>query len=184
VINTGWTRSKLMGPAIDGAKEGHTLDARTFTLLYAADFADRLEFEILPALKAGFIVVADRYIYTAFARDVVRGQNRRWVRDLFGFSVLPDLVFYLDITPEALMPRILNGEGFSYWESGMDLRLADNIYDNCLAYQRRVIAELRRMAREFDFITVDASGTRESTQRVIRRRVGKLLEELRRERGE
>lgn len=184
VISTGWTRSKLMGPAIDHAKAGHTLDGRTFTLLYAADFADRLEMEILPALKAGFIVLADRYVYTAFARDVVRGQNRRWVRELFGFAVQPDLVFYLDIEPEQLMRRILNGEGFSYWESGMDMRLADNIHDSCLAYQTRVIAELRRMAEEFGFVTVPAAGTRESAQRVIRRHVRKLLTTLRKERGE
>jgi dTMP kinase len=182
VINTGWTRSKMMGPTIDNAKAGHTLDARTFTLLYAADFADRLEFEVIPALKAGFVVVADRYVYTAFARDVVRGQDRRWVRDLFGFAVVPNLVLYLDITAETLMPRILNGGGMTYWESGMDLRLADNIYDSCLAYQKRLITEFRRMAKEFSFVMVDASGTREATQRAIRKPIQKVLDEMSRER--
>lgn len=178
VINTGWTRSKLLGPAIDRAKAGHTLDVRTFSLLYAADFAERLELEIIPALKAGFVVVADRYVYAAFARDVVRGADPQWVRELFGFALEPDLVVYMDISPEELMPRILNGAGMTYWESGMDLRLASEIYDSCFIYQTRLIEEFRRMADEFGFSVVNARGAREVTQRAIRRRVQPVLDEM------
>ncbi len=87
VVTTGWTRSPLMGKAIDEAKSGHTLNVNTFSLLYAADFADRLEHEIIPALRSGFVVLADRYIYTAFARSAVRGANRQWIRKVFGFAI-------------------------------------------------------------------------------------------------
>lgn len=183
VVSTGWTRSALMGPTIDRAKSGHTLDARTFSLLYAADFADRLELQILPALRAGFVVVADRYVYTAFARDAIRGADPGWVRELFGFALEPDLVIYMDIDIDVLMPRILNGKGCTYWESGMDLKLADSIYDNCVEYQNRVLGEFRRMVDEFGFDVVNASGTRENTQRAIRRRVQKLLKEMAAERA-
>jgi len=182
VINTGWTRSKMLGPAIDEAKAGHTLGPRTFSLLYAADFADRLELQVLPALKAGFVVVADRYVYTAFARDVVRGQDPQWVRELFGFAIEPDLVIYLDISPEQLMPRILNGKGMTYWESGMDLKLADNIYDSCMEYQRRVLQCFDAMAKEYGFEVVDASGPRERTQQAIRKRVQPVLDAMVKER--
>jgi len=178
VINTGWTRSPLMGPTITTAKEGHTLDERTFSLLYAADFADRLELQVLPALKAGFVVVADRYVYTAFARDAVRGADPQWVRELFGFALVPDLVIYLDITVDKLMPRILNGKGMTYWESGMDLRLSDNIYDSCVLYQARITEEFRSMAKDFGFSVVNAAGPRETTQRAIRRKVQVLLDEM------
>jgi dTMP kinase len=167
-----------MGPTITNAKEGHTLDERTFSLLYAADFADRLELQVLPALKAGFVVVADRYVYTAFARDAVRGADPRWVRELFGFALVPDLVIYLDITVDKLMPRILNGKGMTYWESGMDLKLSDNIYDSCILYQARIAEEFRSMAKEFGFSVVNAAGPRETTQKAIRRKIQVLLDEM------
>src|SRR3972149_5525409 len=97
VMTTGWTRSPLMGKAIDEAKSGHTLNVNTFSLLYAADFSDRLEHEIIPALKAGFVVLADRYVYTAFARAIVRGADREWIQQVFGYALEPDTVFYMKI---------------------------------------------------------------------------------------
>ena len=97
VMETGWTRSKLVGKTIGDAKEGHWLNPLTYTLLYTTDFADRLENEIIPALKAGYIVLADRYIFTAFARTKLRNVSPQWIRDLFGFAIVPDLVFYLKI---------------------------------------------------------------------------------------
>ena len=120
VVTTGWTRSPLMGNLIDAAKEGHALSTMTFSLLYAADFADRLEHEIIPALKAGFVVLADRYIYTAFARSAVRGADREWIRKLFGFALEPDAVFYMKIDIENLIPRVINTETLMehYWEDG------------------------------------------------------------------
>ncbi len=170
VITTGWTRSSLMKKAIDDAKQGHNLNVNTFSLLYSADFADRLEHEIIPALKAGFIVLADRYIYTAFARDAVRGADRDWVRKIFGFALEPDFVFYLKVTIEDLIPRVINsvtlnqryweeqaGEGMDYWESGMDLKLGDDFYDSFVEYQKRILDEFDLMSKEFNFRVVDAS---------------------------
>src|SRR5207247_3279815 len=97
VTNTGWTRSPLLSETINEAKAGHELTVTTFSLLYAADFADRLENEIIPALRAGFIVIADRYMYTAFARNMVMGADPIWTRDLFGFALNPDPVLYLEV---------------------------------------------------------------------------------------
>jgi dTMP kinase len=111
VVETGWTRSELIGPTIDLAKSSNTLNKLTFVLLYATDFADRLEKEIIPALKAGFIVLSDRYIFTALARAGVRGIDRQWTRNLFGFAIAPHLVFYLRIDEKTLIRRVLRARG-------------------------------------------------------------------------
>src|SRR6188474_3682216 len=107
VVETGWTRSELMQPTIELAKASNTLNKLTFVLLYATDFADRLEKEIIPALKAGFIVLSDRYIYTAMARAGVRGVDKTWIRNLYGFAIVPHLVFYLRIDEKTLIRRVL-----------------------------------------------------------------------------
>src|SRR5215475_13278866 len=107
VVETGWTRSPLMQPTIELAKASNTLNKLTFVLLYACDFADRLEKEIIPALKAGFVVLADRYIYTAIARAGVRGVDSQWIRRMYGFAIAPHLVFYLRIDAQALVRRVL-----------------------------------------------------------------------------
>src|SRR5512145_730511 len=124
VIETGWTRSTLMQPTIDLAKASNTLNKLTFVLLYATDFADRLEKEVIPALKAGFIVLSDRYIFTALARAGVRGVDRPWLRELYGFAIAPHLVFYLKTDVETLITRVLSARGMDFWESGMDMKLA------------------------------------------------------------
>src|SRR6202048_1971035 len=156
VRNNGWTRSPLLHETIEEAKAGHQLTVTTFSLLYAADFADRLEHEILPALQAGFIVIADRYMYTAFARNTVMGAEPGWTRDLFGMALVPDLVFYLDIDVETLIPRVVQGKGMDYWESGMHLALGSDMFDSFQRYQRRLIGEYQRLAAEFGFATIDA----------------------------
>ena len=143
VIETGWTRSELMQPTIELAKSSNTLNKLTFVLLYATDFADRLEKEIIPALKAGFIVLSDRYIYTALARAGVRGVDRTWIRNLYGFAIAPHLVFYLKIDEKTLIRRVLQARGMDYWESGMDLKLGDDIYDSFRAYQNGAAAGVR-----------------------------------------
>src|SRR3954466_15641324 len=107
VIETGWTRSKLVGQAITDAKMGHSLHRLTYCLMYATDLADRLEYQILPALRSGFVVLADRYIYPAIARGISRGAEHDWLRDLFSFAVAPDLVFYLRLAVQDLVPRVL-----------------------------------------------------------------------------
>src|SRR6187455_3667212 len=111
VIETGWTRSELMAPTIELAKSSNTLNKLTFVLLYACDFADRLEKEVIPALKAGFIVLADRYIYTAIARATVRGVDSQWIRRLYGFAIAPHLVFYLKVDVDTLIRRVLSARG-------------------------------------------------------------------------
>jgi dTMP kinase len=130
VVETGWTRSELMQPTIDLAKSSNTLNKLTFVLLYATDFADRLEKEIIPALKAGFIVLSDRYIFTALARAGVRGVDRTWMRNLYGFAIAPHQVFYLKIDEKTLIRRVLQSRGMDYWESGMDMKLGDDIYES------------------------------------------------------
>jgi len=188
VVTTGWTRSPLLAETIDEAKKGHTLNVDTFSLLYAADFADRLENEIIPALRAGFVVLADRYVYTAFARSIVRGADRRWIRKVFGFALRPDVVFYMKITIDNLVPRVISaqkltkryweeqsGEGMDYWESGMDLRLGEDVYDSFIEYQKRILVEFNRMSRQFGFIEVDAAKNFNITNRILKQGILSLL---------
>ena len=175
VSNTGWTRSPLLAETINEAKAGHQLTVVTFSLLYAADFADRIEHQIIPALGAGFIVIADRYMYTAFARNMVMGADPAWTRDLFGFALVPDLVLYLEIDVEHLVPRVLEGKGMDYWESGMHLALGTDIFDSFQRYQRRLIEEYNALAREFGFISVDARRPVEAIQADLREHIAAYL---------
>lgn len=175
VVNTGWTRSPLLAETINEAKAGHELNVTTFSLLYAADFADRLENQIIPALKAGFIVVADRYMYTAFARNAVMGADPDWTRKLFGFAVVPDLVMYLQIDVKHLVPRVLESKGMDYWESGMHLKLGSDIFDSFRRYQARILREYDAMSDEFDFVTVDARQPIDDIQRALRDTIGRYL---------
>jgi dTMP kinase len=177
VIETGWTRSELMSPTIDLAKSSNTLNKLTFVLLYATDFADRLEKEIIPALKAGFIVLSDRYIFTALARAGVRGVDRTWIRNLYGFAIAPHLVFYLRIDEKTLIRRVLQSRGMDYWESGMDLKLGDDIYESFRAYQRAVLKEYASMADEFTFRILDARRKVDVIQDELRRQIAAFLAE-------
>ena len=176
VVETGWTRSPLMQPTIDLAKSSNTLNKLTFVLLYACDFADRLEKEIIPALKAGFIVLADRYIYTAIARAGVRGVDSQWIRRLYGFAIAPHLVFYLRIDVDTLARRVLEAGGMEYWEAGMDMKAADDIYDNFRTYQRQLLKEYSTMADEFGFRVLDGRKSVNNIQEELRRQVGEFLE--------
>jgi len=180
VANTGWTRSPLLSETINEAKAGHELTVTTFSLLYAADFADRLENEIIPALRAGFIVIADRYMYTAFARNAVMGADHEWTRELFGYALVPDLVLYLKLDLEHLVPRVLEGKGMDYWESGMHLALGSDIFESFRRYQTRLIREYNRLAKEFRFVTVDARRPVESIQADLRRHISGYLSRSRR----
>jgi dTMP kinase len=175
VVNTGWTRSPLLAETINEAKAGHELNVTTFSLLYAADFADRLENQIIPALRAGFIVVADRYMYTAFARNAVMGADPEWTRKLFGFAVVPDLVMYLKIDVKHLVPRVLESKGMDYWESGMHLKLGSDIFDSFRRYQARILREYERMTEEFGFVTVDAQQPVDAIQQELRTTIGRYL---------
>jgi dTMP kinase len=168
VMTTGWTRSNLMSKTIEVAKAGNILDRWSLSLLYATDFADRLEHQIIPALRSGFVVLADRYIFTALARDFVRSADRKWIRDVFGFALIPDLVCYLRIDVETLALRVIETTGMNYWESGMDLRLGTDLYDSFKKYQSLLIEEFDKMALEFRFNVVDARKSPEEIQNELR----------------
>jgi dTMP kinase len=175
VASTGWTRSPLLSGTINEAKAGHELNVITFSLLYAADFADRLENEIIPALQAGFVVLADRYMYTAFARNTAMGADPAWSRSLFGFALVPDLVLYLRIDVNSLIPRVLGGKGMDYWESGMHLALGSDMFDSFRNYQTRLIREYNALAREFRFTTIDARQPIADIQTQLRNHIRRFL---------
>ena len=175
VVTTGWTRSNLMSRTIEVAKQGNILDRWSFSLLYATDFADRLEHQIIPALRSGFVVLADRYIYTAFARDFVRSGDRTWIRDVFGFAIVPDLVCYLRIDVDTLALRVLETGGMNYWESGMDLKLGADLYDSFKKYQASLIEEFDKMAEEFHFEVVDARKPPDEIQEALRTTIQPIL---------
>lgn len=180
VITTGWTRSNLMSKTIEAAKAGNILDHWSLSLLYATDFADRLEHQVIPALRSGFVVLADRYIYTALARDFVRSGDRNWIRDVFGFALIPDLVCYLRIDVETLALRVIETTGMNYWESGMDLRLGADLYDSFKKYQSLLIKEFDKMAEEFHFNVVDARKSPEEIQEELRGHILPVLQNSKR----
>lgn len=157
VSSSGLRRSMLAGKGIDEAKRGHTLGDLTMTLFYAADFADRLERDIIPALRAGFVVLTDRYIYSLIARAEVRGLDKEWVRRCMGFALVPDAIFYLRTDVEHLMPRVLTSRGFDYWESGMDFLGYSDYYTSFTVYQNKMLAAFDRLGDEFGFYSIDAT---------------------------
>jgi len=157
VSDTGLKRSPLTGTGMNAAKMGNTFTPMTMSLFYAADFADRLENQIIPALKAGFIVLSDRYFYSIMARDIVRGADPQWARKVYGFALKPDLIIYLKADIETLVSRIVHGRGFDYWEAGMDIRKSDNLYDSFYIYQSELIKQFEIMSAEYGFLTINAS---------------------------
>jgi dTMP kinase len=142
---------------LDAAKLGNTFSPLTMSLFYATDFADRLENQIIPALEAGFYVLSDRYFYSTIARDVVRGADPDWARKLYNFALKPDIVFLLKSDVQTLVKRVVSGRGFDHWESGMDIRCADNLYDSFCIYQGALIEQFAVMSKEFNFVEVDAT---------------------------
>lgn len=178
VMETGWTRSKLVGQAITDAKEGHSLNRLTYCMMYATDLADRMEYQIIPALKSGFIVLADRYVYTAIARGIVRGADKGWLHDLYGFAVVPDLIFYLKLGVHDLVPRVLQSGKMNYWESGMDMNYGDDLYDSFMAYQGALVEQFDLIAEEEGFVTVDARSSPGAIQTELRRVVSRYLRDV------
>jgi dTMP kinase len=152
----GLKRSTLVSGELDEAKRGNIVSQRTLSLFYATDFADQLENVILPGLRAGYIVLADRYIYTLMARDRVRGVESAWLKNLYGMALVPDAVFYLQVSPENLVQRNFAKDfGLDYWESGMDLGFSRDIFFSFVEYQKRIIATFQDMQREYGFTIVD-----------------------------
>lgn len=172
-----WKSSALISTAIDKAKSKNALNTITFSLLYATDLADRLNRVIVPALKAGFVVIADRYYYTAFARDVVRGADAPWVRELYGFAPAPDLVFYLQMPLDDLLRRIVTLRGgLDFYESGRDIGMSTDLYQSFKLYQSKILHEYERMTEEFKFKVIDSLQPIESVQKSLRTSVRELLE--------
>jgi dTMP kinase len=179
VLDTGMTRSILAGRGIKEAKTGHTLGRLTMQLFYATDFIDRLENEMLPALRAGFVVLTDRYIYSAIARAEVRAIDSAWIRSTYGMALVPDAIFYLRIgTAQQLVERLLSsGRGFDYWESGMDLHLGDDFYDSFIEYQTRMLKVFDRMTDEYGFHVLNASRSVRTVAADLRKAVVRVLDE-------
>src|SRR5215471_17696984 len=176
VLDTGMTRSALAGEGLKAAKVGHTLGGVTMTLFYATDFADRLENEMIPALRAGFIVLTDRYIYSLMARAIVRGADPEWIREVYGFALKPDGIIYLRLNIDDLVTRVLQSTGFDYWESGMDLHLGQDMYDSFVEYQKRLLTEFDKMVEGYGFQVVDASSSVEEGFESVKDRVVRIVD--------
>ena len=175
VLDTGMARSALAGKGIQMAKEGNTLGPITMTLFYTTDFADRLENEIMPALRAGFVVLIDRYIFSIMARAIARGEDRKWIEEVAGFALVPHAVFYLRAQVQHLVSRVVLGRGaFDYWESGMDLRFGPDMYESFLRYQARLIKALDTMVEPYEFTIIDAGQPIPQIFRSLQRQISRL----------
>lgn len=169
VLDSGMARSALAGKGISEAKKGNTLGPVAMTLFYVTDFADRLENQIVPALRAGFVVLIDRYIFSLIARATARGEDRTWIEQVTGIGLVPHAVYYLRAEVRDLVQRVVLGRGaFDYWESGMDMRFGADMHQSFVRYQARLVRTLDRMAVRYGFTTVDASRPAEAIFRDLR----------------
>jgi dTMP kinase len=160
-----WNSSPLVREVTRRGKKKRMLTPMTFSLIHATDFADRTEHHIVPPLKSGALVLADRYIYTAFARDVARGVDPTWVRALYHFAVKPTIGFYFRISLEEAMKRILGGrDAIKFYEAGMDLKISEDIEESFRLFQGRIIEEYEKMVAEFALVVIDASQSIEEQQ--------------------
>ena len=177
VATTGMVRSALTQRGIETAKEGHNFDRTTMSLFYATDLADRIENEIMPALRSGFVVLSDRYIFTTVARGAARGLDRDWLARLYGFALVPERVFFLRLDADELIRRTLRRGGeLDYWESGRDIGLAPDLYTSFRRYQALIQEEFDRMGERYGFRTVDSARTVEDVQAELRKEVAALLD--------
>ena len=176
VLDTGMTRSPLAGEGIRRAKEGINLGRVTQSLFYATDFVDRLENEIVPALRSGFIVLTDRYVYSLMARAFVRGMDSKWIRSIYSVALKPDATFYLRLSIDQLIPRVVFSRGFDYWESGMDLYPGRDMYDCFCNYQTALLAEFDRLSEEYKFDVIEASADAEHVFERLKAGIFQVLE--------
>jgi dTMP kinase len=178
VVFSEWNSSPLVHDITRRGKKKRMLSPSTFSLIHATDFADRMEHNIIPLLKAGAVVLCDRYIYTAFARDVVRGMDAKWVRELYAFAVKPTVAFYFRVSLDVALKRLHAGRnGFKYYEAGMDLNLSENPDESFRIFQGRILDEYEKMITEFDLTVIDAALPIEAQQAQMRQLVrGKLTQ--------
>ena len=176
VLNTGLKRSELIGAGILEAKRNVTLGKRTIALFYAADFADQLEHKIIPALQSGYVVLADRYIYTLMARNTVRGIRRKWSSDLYSFALVPDLVFYLDVDPFKLVHRVFEKrQQLDYYESGSDMGLSDDMFESFITYQRKLAREFEALEKKYGLVSIDGNLPADHVNRMLEDRINEYL---------
>ena len=172
----GLKRSNLASEELESAKNGNILNRTTMSLFYATDFADQLENIIIPSLRAGFIVLADRYIYTLMARDMVRGLDSDWVKSLYSIALKPDAVFYLKLPPEKLIQRnFMKNHTLDYWESGMDLGLSLDMFDSFVQYQQLMADKFDELRKAWGFTTIDADRSMSELNRELRSNVERVL---------
>ncbi len=175
-VQVGLKRSTLVSEELEQAQQGNILSRITLSLFYATDFADQLENIILPALKAGFMVLADRYIYTLMVRDMVRGMDEPWLRNLYGIALVPDAVFYLNVSPEELVQRsFAKNKALDYWESGMDLGLSRDMFDSFLKYQSLVEDKFKSIQATYGFSIVDGHRSMEAINDDLRKKIVSVL---------
>lgn len=176
IFFTEWNSSNVVKEITSKGKKKTLLTPTTFSLLHATDFADRYERNIAPLLEAGYFVLADRYVYTAFARDVVRGCTPAWVRKVYSFAAVPDVTFYLRVPPDVSMDRILEGRPkLKYYEAGMDLNLSNDEYESYRIFQSRIVDQYEKMVQKDGFAVIDGTLDIEEQQNQMRKRVGRLL---------
>jgi dTMP kinase len=179
VLNTGLKRSELVGRGILEAKREYNLGRKTLALYYAADFADQFEYKIIPALQAGYIVLADRYIYTLIARNLVRGLDRTWCHNLYGFSIKPDIVFYLDVEPSVLIHRVFQKNStLDHYESGADIGLSEDMYESFLIYQKRISQEFHAMQKKYGLIPINGNRTISEIHNDLQKRIDSFLQRV------
>jgi dTMP kinase len=176
VRHMGLRRSNLVSEELEEAKQGNVLTHTTMSLFYATDFFDQLVHEIIPALRAGLIVLADRYVYTLMARDLVRGADRAWTRNLYSPALVPDAVFYFRVSAAQLVERnFQKNSTLDYWESGMDLGLSRDMFSSFVKFQRMLQNEFQKMQKEFEFEVINGNSRVETIQRELRKKIGGLL---------
>jgi dTMP kinase len=176
-VQVGLKRSTLVSEELDQAKKGNILSHTTLSLFYATDFADQLENSILPALKAGFIVLADRYIYTLMARYLVRGMDAQWLKNLYGVALVPDVVFYLKVSPEILVQRNFAKDfGLDYWESGMDIGLSRDRFDSFLNYQALMAQQFERLQSTYGFSIIEGDRSPDEVGAELQQKIEEVLE--------
>ncbi len=175
-LQVGLKRSTLVSEQLEQAQQGNILSRTTLSLFYATDFADQLEHAILPALRAGAVVLADRYIYTLMARDLVRGMDEKWLRNLYGIALVPDAVFYLEVSPEQLVQRVFaKNQSLDFWESGMDLGLSRDMFDSFLKYQAAMRETFRRLQSTYRFRIIDGERSTASINEELKERIEVVL---------
>jgi dTMP kinase len=178
VFLTEWNSSEAIKEVTSKGKKKEKLTPTTFSLLHATDFADRYEKNIFPLLRAGYLVLADRYIYTAYARDIVRGCNPNWVKKVYEYALKPDLVFYFRVPVDVAAERILSGRPrLKYYEAGMDLDLSNDIYDSYRIFQSRIIEQYDKMITKENFVVIDGTYNIEQQQKLVRDKFNEIVME-------